>query len=182
MSEREGSLKERGLSPDAYDFYSRLQFHAGGTSEHLGQSWERPKRHNRGIERLALWMAVGLHEDCEQALAPRNSTLLLPPSPGVGVRYELQAGIRIVHGIMPFSLSERHTLRHDIEVGHLPSDEMGPPIDPALVERWHRWLWMDEQGEPQTNVEALGASAVLGEACERLNLAAREILGWPAGH
>lgn len=49
---------------------------------------------------------------------------------------------------------------------------------PALVERWHEWLWMDEHKVPQTRVEALGASAILAEGCERLSSVLPKVLGW----
>jgi hypothetical protein len=83
-----------------------------------------------------------------------------------------------VHGILPFSSIERQALRRESDAHRLSRFNENPAtVEPALVERWHRWLWMDERGESQTDVEALGASAVLGEACARLNFAAHEILG-----
>lgn len=181
MTERKGPFEggPRGLPIDIYNFYSRMQFHAGGATKYLYESWKRPKRHNKRIERAALWHTVGLEEDCGRALKPEHSLLLLPPpSTDVKTRYELQAAIRTVEATFPFTSSERDALRRDLELGNAHFDDEGSIGEPELVDQWHEWLWMDEHREPKTSVEAIGASAVLGEGCARLNHIAREILGW----
>jgi hypothetical protein len=178
MAEHKGLIEASGLSLDAYHFYSRTQFEAGRTARALYEAGKRPKRHNKGIERAALRFALDLEIDCRKALEPAHASLLLPPAADAETRYELQAGIRVVHAILPFTLAERDALR--------PADVMANPrfedkqaiAEPSLVERWHEWLWMDPRGEPQTSVEALGASAILAEGCARLSHVLPRILHW----
>jgi hypothetical protein len=182
MAEPKGPLEggPLGLPRDAYGTYSRMAFFAGGAVEYLDESWKRPKRHNKRLERAALWHTVQLDEDCGKALEPARSSLLLPPSTDAKTRYELQAGIRAVHSTLPFTVPERYALRRDIELGNTRFDDEDAVGERALTDRWHEWLWMDENGASQNSAEALGASAVLGEVCFRLAINLREILGWNA--
>jgi hypothetical protein len=146
-----------------------MEFHAAGASDSLDKSWERPKRHNRHLERAALWFMVGLEEDCGTVLETiQGDPLLLSPSTDVATRYELQAGMRTVSAMFPFTGFERMALRHDVKQGNTQFDDENAIGEPELVDRWHEWLWMDEHGQPQPRIEALGASAVLAEGCARL--------------
>ncbi|HSZ12646.1 MAG TPA: hypothetical protein VK790_01255 [Solirubrobacteraceae bacterium] len=155
-----------------------MAFYACGAAEFLDESWKRPKRHNRRIERAALWHTVALDEDCGKALDLRRSVLLLPGATDTRTRYELQAGIRTVTAIVPFTITERIALRgEELATGNTLFHDESAVQDATLFERWHEWLWMDGHGVPQTSTEALGASAVLGEACGRLTNALFDLLG-----
>jgi hypothetical protein len=156
------------LEPDVYSYYSGMYVRALGTAEFLRESWNRPKRHNRRIERAALWYTVSLDQGCQRALHPAQNKLLLPPSTDQEIRYELQAGIRTVHDTFPFSPRERELLEYEVEKGNPRFENDDVILASDLVQRWHGWLWMDDQGVPQNSTEALGSSAILAEACMRL--------------
>lgn len=167
------------LSPEAYWVYTRMAGHAIGTAWHLRQAWARPVRHNRRIERGALWGALLLDAECRQALAsdPLQS-LLSPPTGSLNARYELQAGIRVVTNIMPFTLEERQRLCPTGVQDYQFETEDVTNREPEVVERWHNWVWTDTEREPQTSARALGASALLAEAGNRISDSLYEILGW----
>jgi hypothetical protein len=171
-------VQTRGLTIDAYHCYSHMQFHAGSATEYFCESRKRPVRHNRRIERVALWHAVLLDEDCKKALEPAHSALLLPPLCDVETRYALQAGIRIVHGTLPFTTAERGTLAQEAKTGNVEFSDGNNISAPDLISRWHDWLWRDDMNRPGASLEALGASAVLAEGCVQLNIVLRQILGW----
>lgn len=167
---------EFSLPDEARYSYDRIILYGIFAGAHLYESWQRPKRHNRRIERAALWATLMLDRECGRVLD--DKALMLPPWVDLDTRYELQAGVRTVHQIIPFSTPERDALRAtDMIRDYEFRSEKVANREPALVERWHRWLWMDEHNAPQTNAEALGASAILAEGCERLRESAREVLG-----
>jgi hypothetical protein len=181
MSQRKGPLEGGPLSlaPDVYSFYSRASFFASGATHFLDESRRRPKRHNRRIERAALWHTVLLDEDCGKALEPHRASLLLPPSTDTETRYELQAGIRTVHAMLPFTPLERRTLRDEqAETGNTRFDDEKTIRATVLFERWHEWLWMDEHQAQATSADTLGASAVLAEGCLRLSHVLSKLLGY----
>lgn len=163
----------RGTGGEALDresdnFFARLQFEASGTVKYARESWQRPKRHNRRLERAALWYALGLDADCEEALQPYRSELLLPVGTDVSNRYEIQAAVRSIHGVFPYSPVTRDLLRKGSSGN--PHFEVEDAIArPECFDRWHSWLWMDGHDNPQSSIEALGASAILAEACARLS-------------
>lgn len=172
--------KRAGESPEERDRKNavmRLHFDAAQASVSLVESWKRPKRHNRTIERAALFNALLLDEDCRAALRDGS---YIPPAEvaSAETRYEVQATIRTVHNTLPFSISERYHLtpatRDDMMRNYGFHDAAA--VDQQLLERWHDWLWMDERGVPQNSVEALGASAVLGVACQHLTASVREVM------
>lgn len=181
MSQRKGPAEggPLGLPHETYDAYTRMSFFAAGAAEFLNESWKRPKRHNKRIERAALWHTILLDQDCGEALEPaREVLLLLPPPTDVETRYELQAGIRTVHATLPFSVTERYALqREELEIGNTHFDDNDAIRESALFERWHEWLWMDRHEVPQTSTEALGASAMLAEGCARISHILPKILG-----
>ena len=167
------------LSPEAYWVYTSMAVHAAGTAWHLRQAWARPVRHNRRIERGALWEALLLDAECRRALAPDPlQSLLSPPTGSLDARYDLQAGIRMIPNLMPFTLDERQRLRptgvHDFR---FQTDDI-VNREPEVVERWHNWVWIDTEREPQASARALGASALLAEAGTRISESLRAILAW----
>lgn len=160
---------EGNLSQDAFDFYAMMGFHASGAGKMLTQGWKRPKRHNKRIERAALWHSIGLGQLCTKALHPSYVSLLSPPLTDTETKYELEAGIRTVNAVLPFTSLERDALRREQRERNTRFDDENAIREVALFERWHEWLWIGERGEPQTSVEALGASAILAEGCGRLS-------------
>jgi len=167
MSEHVGRTPEKlNPPPDEYNLFWRMLFCARLTEDGLSSSWKRPKRHNRSIERFALYWSLQLDQGCEEALIEGQAV----PSNKVAsaeTRYEVQAAIRTVHVTLPFMRSERTTLTSPKLRNPDFRDESAVP-DRELLERWHEWLWKDDLGAPQTSVEALGASAVLYEGSQRL--------------
>jgi hypothetical protein len=156
-----------------------MAIHATGTAWHLSQAWARPVRHNKRIERGALWEALLLDAECRQALAPDPlQSLLSPPIGSLDARYELQAGIRVVTNIMPFTLDERRRLCPTGVQDYQFKTEDVTNREPEVLERWHNWIWIDTEQETQNNVKALCASALLADASTRMSDSLYEILGW----
>jgi hypothetical protein len=73
-----------------------------------------------------------------------------------------------VAALFPLTFEERDALRLPDMSGNPRFEDVSSLGTPELFERWHQWLWLDEQGMPQADVEALGASAIFAEACTRL--------------
>ncbi|HEY5193097.1 MAG TPA: hypothetical protein VIJ39_04380 [Solirubrobacteraceae bacterium] len=187
MSEREKSYRESvkggplSLPIDDYNHYSAIGFQAIGTTKYLHESWKRPKRHNKRLERQALSFTIALEERCAMTLAPSGSSLLLLPA-DTTTQYEFQAAVRTVHAIIPFTRSERDVLLSKQSGNGVLEHPDGTVVEPELVDRWHEWLWMDRDGVPQNSTETLGASAILGESAARLSTSLVQILGWDQQH
>jgi hypothetical protein len=168
------------LPTKAFDLYSRMGMHAADVANSLHASWQRPRRHNRRIERKVLWHVLDLGVTCDEAVTIPGTALLreLRPEAGTEERYEVGAAIHTVRHHMPFTPGEREMLQvvKTMDDFHFMSDGI-KGLEPALVERWHLWVWANEQQRPQTNVRALGASAMLAEACYRLSELLPEFLG-----
>jgi hypothetical protein len=177
MNKRVGEdPRERRAELDAHGAYSRMLFDALTTSDALVGSWRRPKRHNRAIERDALFCSLLLDADCRAALADGSAI----PSAMVAsaeTRYEVHAAIQTVHVVLPFTLAERDVLTSPEMVRNPRFEDESAVPDTGLLERWHEWLWMDELGVPQTSTEALGASAILQEGCRRLSMSLPKVMG-----
>ena len=116
-----------------------------------------------------------------EALEPGHPLRLWPPDARTDVRYELQASIRMIDATVPFTASERQALTDgplqaflDARRGVFSDEALArhehrlADHEPELVARWHQWLWQDELDRPQTNVRAMGASAVLAHSYEQL--------------
>jgi hypothetical protein len=121
-----------------------------------------------------------LDRSCELALTLPDVSLRFPPETDVQIRYELQAGMHTVHHSLPFTLPERDALRSvDMLSDFDFKSERIVSREPELVERWHQWLWTDAHQMPQTDVQALGMSAILAEGCTRLTRVLPKILNEP---
>ena len=172
------------LAGDDWFAYRRMERAANITVRHMYASWQRADDHDRHLERMALWGAILLDADCAEALQPGHELRLWPPDISAETRYGLQAGIRMVHAVLPFTTIERDTLNDRpmqsfaAQFPAVESDELASH-EPELVERWHQWLWQDEFGRPQTSVEAIGAAAILMESCRQLFLSLDTILSDP---
>jgi hypothetical protein len=178
-------LDERGnsLPPPAQQFLARMQMEARGSTSGLAESWKRPVRHNLKLERLALWHAVRLEASCENALDDECGPSVLPLSPSAAApesRYEVEAAVRMVPQLMPFTHCDLDRLRAPIGVYFEKwGDEMADR-EPQLVARWHRWLWAESSSElyePENYADA----ALLGCAAHRLAEGLETLLGWHRG-
>jgi hypothetical protein len=150
----------------------RVQLYASDARSELLRAWERTHRHNRSIEGLALWNTLRLDEECATLIADDLGWLR---SGSAAIDYDREAGVRMVPALLPFSDLQKGILR-DAEIRHDPrayvsSYEQGvrrmTEAQPALVERWHEWLWQPaEHGtrgeEPSTDGQ------LFAEACARL--------------
>jgi hypothetical protein len=152
---------------------------------HLGEAWKRPVRHNKRIERTALWYALEVDKDYAEVLSmPKPFSLLrdLRPEAEVEERYEVQAAMHTIHHHLPFTAEERNVLHRAQSMSHDSFEgESVAARGPALVQRWHSWVWEDERQVPQTSVEALGASAIVAEGYFRLTQSLPRFLGWETG-
>jgi hypothetical protein len=175
--------EEAPVPPRGYHLYSRMATNAAGAAYHLRESWERPKRHNKRIERAALWYVLAVGVDCDDAVTTVPGALLLRelrPEARVEERYEIQAAIHAVRYCLPFGPGTRDVLNQARTMDDFlfESDQI-TDREPALVEQWHNWVWADEHHAPQTSVHALGASAILAEGCLRLSQYLPTVLGEP---
>ena len=157
--EAKGSLSHLPLRNEAY-WVLRGLFTAGTwTAYNLKEAWQRPVRHNKQIEREALFHAVDLTALCIDALR-NHSSVLLPSATTPHRRHTLQAAVRTASSILPFSLAELSALQAEQEGNFLFETEEAIST-PELVARWHEWVWKDCDGAATRNVETLGGSAVL---------------------
>lgn len=136
------------------------------TVHYLEQSWDRPVRHNKGLELWALQNVLDLGGHCEDALQQRETVPLLPPTTDVATAYQWEAALLTVGRTIPFDKAELIALND-----HRVRDQY-----PELFDRWHHWLWLDLAGEPVRTREALGASAILAMACNDLNTIAHDVM------
>jgi hypothetical protein len=164
-----------GLSEDDYHFYSRLEFDAAGVVRSLFESRKRVHRHNARIERAALWYALALDEECAYALDPTNGRILAPPSADMGTRYELQAGMRVVRAVIPFTQIERSLLGSPGMHSNFRFENRDAIQEQNLFNRWHEWLWTRDEDVARPP-SATGESMILGEASARLLAGAQTIL------
>ncbi len=171
---REPNVEEPLLGQKVYDGLFHLRWDAAQAHGYLRQSWRRPVRHNLGIERWALWHVLDLNNDCHKAIMGwedwYSRYLMRPPIGELTARYEVQAGILTVHHVIPFDSAERERLDKPRSVGPGVWHDVIGEQEPDLIERWHTWLWTDEQGNQvrRDDLDQLGASATLAEACGRL--------------
>lgn len=181
-NERWDHAKE--LSPEDWKNYREMRRGAKQAHRYLEASRRTDGDERRTLERVALWHAVIAERACAEALEPGHFLQLWPPGVSVETRYGLQAAMRMVTGLLPFTTEERQRLAEplkelflnppwEVESGDLADHE------PEQVERWHNWLWTDEFGLPHTHVELLGPSAVLDESYKELATHLHEILKDP---
>jgi hypothetical protein len=178
-----GSIGEEPRLPIRVEhFWAQMLFAAEGAARNLQESWKRPVRHNKKLERLALWHTVNLELDCENALSLDASPPVLPLSASDGppeVRYDVDAAIRLVPRLIPFTDFDRARLRA------LPDrsfDDWGEAMaerEPGLIAGWHRWLWANSPNEPYLAGD-YGKASELAVAASQLANGVNVILGWDA--
>jgi hypothetical protein len=158
------------LTLEDWQSYRRMYRDANTAHRYLETSRRYGVDERRTLERMALWQGVLVDQACAQALEPGHFLLLWPPGVSTETRYGLQAAIRTVHAMMPFTQDERQSLVEPIEtvLGQAPTtnrNEVDVTVDdPELLERWHAWLRTDEFGLVQhSRGIAVGPSTVLEE-------------------
>jgi hypothetical protein len=118
MSEREQLLPDsaRGISA-----YLRIQWNATEAAGQFAAVSKRPVRHNRAIERAALWHTLALDKDCARILETNSWSQLVRPKTGiVRSRYEAEAAIRTIPSLLPFSSAESGILHRNMGDGKDP--------------------------------------------------------------
>lgn len=135
---------------------------------------KRPVRHNRKIERGALWHILSLDEDCTTILDPSSalSELVRPTTGSIESRYEAEAAMRTIPQLVPFAPQESKLLRtsHNLDnfrfeygIGDVTLGQL------ALFEHWHDWLWVADGSEPTQSRSP--ESRMLEASCSRLSIA-----------
>lgn len=180
---------QAGVPEAERHFVALMGLHASNVSLGLDESWQRPVRHNKKIERTALADTVELESYCTRVIEGVKPDFYyhpptLPLSSLYGpaeTRYDIEAAIRTIPELLPFSRSEIDRLQM---VNGNP-DKMGMR-EPELTARWHSWLWDSfpddvvpkaAQDEPRD----YGRSSELALATSRLVSGLRVLLSLGAG-
>lgn len=170
-SEKDRSIESYFIAFEDWSSYHEMSNASEFAAWYLSQSFQYVDVHDHRSERIALWCALILDTQCALALEPDRAARLWPPV-SAGERYDLQTGVRTVHKTLPFSTDEREVLSARLpESAWVLREGETPGLkdhEPELVEHWHRWLWTDELGLPQTDLEALGPGLILLEGCKRV--------------
>lgn len=169
---------ESPLPRGVEQFFTSMQTVASGTSLNLQESWQRPVRHNRKLERLALWQAVLLDEACERAVSDielRPLLTLLPTHASADTRYDIQAATLTIPKLLPFPFIDRDKLRVPTGEYFEAWGEDMAQREPRLVADWHRWLWLGDSGSREPDADH-GDASVLALAAKRLADGLRDVL------
>jgi hypothetical protein len=159
--------------------YVRLMTFSEQVAMRLDEAWKRPVRHNRQIERAALWYTLHVAGDCDRLLDPNDRRPYLRPTKGdATARYEAEAAIRTIPDTTPFTHQERQILsgnmdRSNFQFEHGIGDSALGQL--ALVERWHDWLWTLPDRSARQATPSIDAE-VLAVASDRLSGALRQLL------
>lgn len=163
--------------------YTRMQTHAGEVVRQLGYAWKRPVRHNRRIERAALWYTLHVARDCDRILDPAGTPDYVQPVTGDALaRYDTEAAIRTIPETLPLTRREREILsgnqdRRNFEFEHgIGNVALGQL---ALVERWHEWLWTTPTTTSARRASPNPTAELLIMGCARLANGLARIL-WPS--
>jgi hypothetical protein len=139
----------------------------------LNEAWQRSVRHNRMIERAALWsvLQVSGASTADVSLQKRA----LAQFRDADARYQFEASLRTIPDLLPFTERERRSLGSHGEGGDIwfssGSTENGrtgvADYEPELTARWYSWLWVE--GDPTTRGEEPSLEAqVLAQGCAHL--------------
>jgi hypothetical protein len=166
--------------PFGDSYVSMLWEDADETVRFLDKSWQRPVRHNRKIERIALRSASHLVGICERAIDPEHQPHVLPISPHdapPAVRYEFETAIRAVPQNFPLTVTEAGLLnRPPTGTNNEWLSRVETPHE-LLLERWHTWLWPEEAGHDLPQGDH-GEASLLSVAASRIAEHAPTILSW----
>ena len=169
------------VTPEERTPYVSLESCSSSARASLRAAWMRPVRHNRRIERNALW-AVVQTAIVAKRLQQRQDLRLLCAADEPADVYELRAGLQTVPALTPYSDDELKCLfqadrGRDILFEHgLEFDGLAGIADrePILAERWHTWLWHREPG--RTRDTPSYESQILQEGCRRLHIGVTALL------
>jgi hypothetical protein len=139
----------------------------------LRQSWEQPGA--PGIsEQAAMWYAVGLVDDCQQAFGasvqPEHDVhQLIRLHPDAGTRYEAEAAlamlVRFDVVMAPYRLAWNRVVGKSRGEGGMETVcRLASEHEPAVVEAWHDWLW-----QPGTSAYDHGDASLFAIAASRLS-------------
>jgi hypothetical protein len=173
-----------GLPDGQVGVYIDINHSAYATAERLYEAWKRPVRHNRAIERAALWYALDVSNGCASLVNATESSeqhgYIRPGKGDVVTRYDAEAAIRMIPEIMPFTNDEQWALRRNRDrrnnfqfehgIGNTALSQL------ALAERWHDWLWTPPANPSERQASPGSDAGVLAVACSRLTVALGEIL------
>jgi hypothetical protein len=165
--------------------YIRLQDYSSCAANNLCEAWQRPIRHNRRIEQRALSDLAGVVRICRTlSEGDRKRAFVTPRLPSADSRYDIEAAIRSIPDIVPFTPSEceliedsrdpRADVSGDLELRSLQLSH------PTLVERWHEWLWDYSAPPGQRGVSPNPDAEALAAGCARLSQVLYDALEtWP---
>lgn len=168
---------------EEYRLFGSLNAFSGGTRDSLRECWsgkmttvypdrEFPIRSLAASERHGLWYAFALSKRIVAAstLPTFMSLRDLWPDATVDERYVFQSAILTIRDSLPFTADEQITLasEHNEDDWAFASTTI-TRRQPALVKRWHDWIWSDERGYSLApEAPQMGPSVMLAEGCERL--------------
>lgn len=158
------------LSLDEQIALTRLES-SGRAAGQMYEAWRRPVRHNRRIEREVLWHTVHLIKDCRDLLEwHRDDSFVTLPLPDPAKRYDIEAAIRTIPALIPFTQYECEAIRSSeqyrdrfFSADGYENGVRGIGItQPELLARWHEWLWVSKEpsqraAEPNPEAQALYA-------------------------
>lgn len=174
------------LSAEEQFAYARLEAGPAFAAARMQAAWQRTVRHNRRIEREVLWFTVYIERDCRFLVnRPARGRFLARPLSDATKRYDLEAAIRTIPELIPFTENECQAVRNSQQPRDLffyadgyENEVEGIALhQPALVARWHQWLWAPKRNKcdhahPNPEAEVLAAGyrrvgeAMLGAAEE----------------
>jgi hypothetical protein len=176
-------IEERGrvdISEEAASLLSYIRFHASGVEREIQETHQRPSRHNREIERLALWHTVELSVSCGIAVNHPGVPTLKELVAGLEqtARYDVLAAVPLIPQLHPFSLQALARMQQAGRDGSFEAwGESVMRTEAPLVEQWHGWLWNSATSGP--GKDDFGESTTLCIAADRLAAALRSL--WESG-
>ena len=177
MTEFEGDRRAR-LSGPLEGAVRATELAATGATQYLHEGWQRPVRHNRNLERLALWHTVRLDAICQGALDVNQRLLMTlgPSEADAETRYQVRAAMDEIPRLVPFTDFGRSRLR--TPTGKSLSDwgEDMVKRDPDLVAQWHNWIWR-QASDALDPANDYGPASELVVATSNLSGALRMMLG-----
>jgi hypothetical protein len=176
------SSKNMSLSSESrhgISVYMRMQWNAAEATGHLASASKRPVRHNRRIERAALWYVLSLDDDCARIVDPIGPwhKLVRPKTGEIESRYEAEAAIRTIPHLVPFSPWESKKLRASQNLSNFQFEHYVGDIAceySLLFERWHDWLWAASSSDHVTTQSP--ESSELKLSCAQLSAALANVV------
>lgn len=170
----ECSRAETETSLRYYVNYQSLRATAGFTIQHLTEAWQRPVRHDRRIERAALWSALGVTTNCGEIISADGWFEHVRRATGdATARYDVETAIRTLPTILPYTASERALLNRNkkttprnLQFYHGIGDTALGQDD--LLERWYEWIWSPPEIPSSRRASPSPAAEVLVAGCNSL--------------